>query len=100
MERHDIEARLEALLEEELEKAKAHIQGMVREAADRVLANRLDLDLDDPADPWLTREQAMEEFQVPYWKVRDLELKGEFPVVRRGKTMVARRSDLARYLAA
>lgn len=100
MESRDIESRLETLLEEELEKAKTHIQEMVREAADRVLATRLDLDLDDPEDPWLTREQAMEEFQVPYWKVRDLELKGQFPVIRRGKTMVARRSDLARYLAA
>jgi hypothetical protein len=58
----------------------------------------LDQELDDPEDPWLTREQAMEEFQVPYWKVRDVELKGQFPVIRRGKTMVARRSDLAQYL--
>jgi hypothetical protein len=101
MDRRVVESRLEELFEEAIAAEKARIEALVRETADRVLAARLEQpSLDDPDDPWLTREEAMEEFEVPYWKVRDLEVSGKVPVRRSGRNIVARRSDLAAHLAA
>lgn len=83
--------------QEALEREQKRIDEAIKAAADRVIA-RLAPPEDDENDPLLDRKEAMEEFQVPYWKIRDLQLTGRIPTFRRGKRMVARRSDIEQAL--
>ncbi len=90
--------RLQEYAEEVLASEQARIAQAIREAADRIIEQMVP-DGGGGEDPLLDREQAAEEFGVPYWKVRDVQLKRMVPTVQRGRKVFARRSDLARVLA-
>jgi len=84
--------------EEVLERERQRIDEAIRAAADRVIAQMAVVPEMSADDPLLTRQQAMEEFEIPYWKIRDLQSDGRVPSFRSGKQIVSRRSDIARVL--
>lgn len=84
--------------EEAMERERRRIDEAVRAAADKVIAQIALVPDTSEDDPLLTRQEAMEEFEIPYWKIRDMQGDGKIPVFRSGKTMVSRKSDIARAL--
>jgi hypothetical protein len=84
--------------DEILEKEKRRIEEAIRAATDRVIAQIAVVPEAAADDPLLTRKEAMEEFEIPYWKIRDMQSDGRIPVFRSGKQMVSRKSDIEQYL--
>jgi len=84
--------------EEVMERERRRIDEAIRAAADKVIAQIAFVPDESEDDPLLNRQQAMEEFEIPYWKIRDLQGDGKIPTFRKGKQMMSRRSDIARAL--
>lgn len=93
-----VESRLTRLIDEAIDRERERIEKQIREAADRILAERLAA-LGAPADTtagaeWLDRETIQEEYGVPYWKVRDQQISGTLYSVRRGRKVLSKREDV------
>ena len=84
--------------EEAMERERRRIDEAIRSAADKVIAQIAFVPEETADDPLLNRQQAMEEFEIPYWKIRDLQTDGRIPAFRQGKHILSRRSDIARVL--
>lgn len=94
-----VDSRLTRLIDEAIDRERERIERQIREAADRILAERLAELNAAPADTtaggeWLDREQIQEEYGVPYWKVRDRQISGSLYSVRRGRKVLSKREDV------
>lgn len=94
-----VENRLTRLIDEAIDRERERIEKQIHEAADRILAERLAALNATPADTtaggeWLDREQIQEQYDVPYWKVRDAQISGNLYSVRRGRKVLSKREDV------
>lgn len=92
-----VEERIAQMVEQALEKTMKDIRARIQDAADHVLEQRLaELGYDDD---YIDRYEAAQEFNIPVWKVRDLQLSGKAGnILRRGKHALVSRKALAEAL--
>ena len=91
-----VEVQLQKLIDDAIAQAKDRIERQVQEAADRLLAQRLStLGVEPPLEgDWLDRETIVAEYGVPYWQIRDAQIAGKVPSVRRGRKVLSLREDV------
>lgn len=91
-----IEGQLQRLIDDALAKERARIEARIHEAAERILDQRLAALTAQPEleGEWLDREQVVEQYGVHYSRIRDAQIQGKVPSIRRGKKVLSKREDL------
>lgn len=92
-----VEAQLETMIDEALDRQREEIDKAVRKAAERILARRLaklEASASMPEGEWLSRNEIAEQYGISYSRVRDAQVNGRLPSLRRGKTVYSRRDQV------
>lgn len=92
-----VEGKLTRLIDEAIEKERSRIEQQIHEAANRILADRLaalGVESEAASGEWLDREEIIEQYGIPYWKIRDAQVSGQLYSVRRGRKVLSKREDI------
>lgn len=94
-----VEGRMARLIDEAIERERAAVEREIHEIAQRVLAERLAAvgwteDAAAQEGEWLDRAQIEEQYGIPYWKIRDLQVSGQMYSRRQGKKVLSKREDV------
>lgn len=92
-----VEGKLTRLIDEAIEKERSRIEQQIHEAANRILTERLaalGVESEVANGEWLDREEIMEQYDLPYWKIRDAQVSGQLYSVRRGRKVLSKREDV------